>query len=412
MIKAENMSAQELTQYIQDSLDSLEVWREQQLSLDAGWGMAGASVGRVYRPWLYSMSADFYPRARVHLSGEQIDDIEELAICLAQEIYHAKYVDLHALSGGSANSIVLCALTQKGDTVMVFEDPLGHRSMREDGIGGFIDRRYVPIPADKDKLCIDMDKFEAAVLESRPKLIMLGSAMYIFLEPFKEIVQIAKKVGALVCCDVSHTLGYLHCSMSVNPLDEGVDLIVGGTYKTVCGPTKGMICTNSETIAQQIKEVAPRMVFNYNACLIPALAQALIELRSFGNEYGNQMIKNARALGAAMDKAGFHMVGADRNYTDTHLLAAKMDGTDRKGIIKNLGDANILCSTVPCDGSHFYLRPATMILTRRGFVESDMDMIAGMLADVIFKHEIEAVRKQVLEIMSQPQRHIVHFSQQ
>lgn len=411
MIDVRGKSAQELTQYIQISLDSLEEWREQQLSLDAGWGMVGASVGRVYRPWLYSMSADFYPRERVHLSGEQIDDIEELAIGLAQEIYNAKYVDLHAMSGGSANSIVLCALTEKGDTVMCFEDPLGHRSMRVDGIGGYIERNYVPIPADLENLCIDMNHFEQAVMETRPKLIMLGSAMYIFTEPFEEVVRIAKKVGAMVACDVSHTYGYLHCSMATNPLDAGVDLIVGGTYKTVCGPTKGMICTNDEDIYRRIREVSPRLVFNYNACLLPALAQALIELRSYGNDYGNQMIKNARALGAAMEKDGFKIVGAHRNYTDTHLLAAKMEGTDRAGMVNKLGAAHILCSTVPCDEEHFYLRPATMILTRRGFVEDDMPMISGMLRKVIFENRDEEVKRQVEELMGDPKRHTVHFCQ-
>lgn len=411
MIDVRGKSAQELTQYIQTSLDSLEQWQEQQLSLDAGWGMVGASVGRVYRPWLYSMSADFYPRARVHLTGEQIDDLEELAIGLAQEIYHAKYVDLHSMSGGSANSVMLCALTEKGDTVMCFDDPLGHRSMRHDGIGGFIDRNYVPIPADVENLCIDMSRFEQAVMEAKPKLIMLGSAMYIFTEPFEEVVRIAKKVGAIVSCDVSHTYGYLHCSMAKNPLDAGVDLIIGGTYKTVCGPTKGMICTNDEEIYKKIREVAPRLVFNYNACLLPALAQALIELRTYGNDYGNQMIKNARALGAAMQKDGFNMVGADRNYTDTHLLAAKIDGTDRAGMIRKLGDARILCSTVPCDDEHFYLRPATMILSRRGFVEEDMPMVSALLRKVIFEDKVEEVKKEVELIMSDPRRHIVHFCQ-
>ena len=202
-----------MTDLIQEKLDSWQTWRERQLSLDAGWGMVGASVGRVYRPWLYSMSADFYPGARVHVSGEEIDVLEEMAISLAQQIYHAKYVDLHTMSGGNANSVLLCALTAKGDTIMAFEDPLGHRSMREDGIGGFIDRNYVPIPIDAENLSIDLEGFREKAYETRPKLIMLGSAMYIFLEPFREIVSIAREIGAMVSCDVSHTFGYLHCSI-------------------------------------------------------------------------------------------------------------------------------------------------------------------------------------------------------
>ena len=78
--------------------------------------------------------------------------------------------------------------------------------MREDGIGGFIDRNYVPIPIDAENLSIDLEGFREKAYETRPKLIMLGSAMYIFLEPFREIVSIAREIGAMVSCDVSHNL--------------------------------------------------------------------------------------------------------------------------------------------------------------------------------------------------------------
>lgn len=406
-----NMTAEALTGFIQTSLDELEQWRESQLSLDAGFGLVGASVGRVYRPWLYSLSADYYPGERVHMSGSNFDDIEIMAIELAKQIYHAKYADLHTLSSGSANSVVICALTGKGDTIMSMPDPLGHRSMRTDGIGEYLNRNYVDIPIDDQRMCIDLEAFEKRVLAVKPQLIMLGSALYLFNEPFREIKAIAQKVGAIVMCDVSHTLGFIHCSMSVNPLDAGVDLIAGGTYKTVCGPCKGMICTNDEKINKKIHDTALRMIFNYNAALIPGLAQALIELRTYGDAYGNQMIKNARALGAEMEELGFELVGADRNYTDTHMIAAKIMGTEPRKLTRRLADANILCSTVPGGKDHFYLRPATMIVTRRGFVEADMQVIAKMLSDIVHHDLVEKVAGQVNKLMKDPIRHIVHFSQ-
>ena len=300
--KSTAYSAADLTARIQNMLDELEQWREEQLSLDAGWGLVGAAVGRVFRPWMYSMSADFYPHARVHACGAQMDELEDLAIDLARELYHAKYVDLHTLSGGNANSVLICALTAPGDTIMSLPEPLGHRSMRPDGIVGYLDRRYVPLPLDASGLCLDAERCREAILRERPRLILLGSALYLFYEPFRQIAEAAREVGAVTCCDVSHTFGYLYCSMSVNPLDQGIDVIAGGTYKTVCGPNKGMICTNQEDIALRLREHAPRMVFNYNAFLIPALAQALVELRSYGEEYGCTMLRSAKALAAAMEK--------------------------------------------------------------------------------------------------------------
>ncbi len=405
-------SAAELTARIQQDLDGLERWRGEQLSLDAGWGIAGAAVGRVFRPWMYSMSADFYPHARVHACGEQMDELEDMAIDLARGLYHAEYVDLHALSGGSANSILICALTSPGDTIMSLPEPLGHRSMRADGIGGYLDRRFVPLPLEKDGLSLDTERCRELILREKPRLILLGSALYLFYEPFRQIAEAARQVGAITACDVSHTFGYLYCSMSVNPLEQGIDVIAGGTYKTVCGPNKGMICTNREDIALAVREHAPRMVFNYNAFLIPALAQALVELRSHGEEYGCTMIRCAKALAAAMEKEGFAIAGACRGYTDTHLLAAVMEGTDRMALVRKLESANILCSTVPLDESHFYLRPATMILARRGFLEEDMPMIAGLLADVVFHDNVELVREKVKALMSMPEHQKVYFAQE
>lgn len=405
-------SAGELTARIQRDLDELETWRGEQLSLDAGWGIVGAAVGRVFRPWMYSMSADFYPHARVHACGEQMDELEDMTIDLARRLYHAEYVDLHALSGGSANSILICALTKAGDTILSLPEPLGHRSMREDGIGGYLDRRFLPLPLDGDGLSLDAERCCELILREKPRLILLGSALYLFYEPFRQIAEAARQVGAISACDVSHTFGYLYCSMSVNPLEQQIDVIAGGTYKTVCGPNKGMICTNREDIAQALREHAPRIVFNYNAFLIPALAQALVELRTYGEEYGCTMLRCAKALAAAMEREGFVMAGASRGYTETHLLAAVMEGKDRMALIRKLESANILCSTVPKDESRFYLRPATMILARRGFHENDMPMIAGLLSDVVFRGKTAEVRQKVKSLMTMPEHQKIYFAQE
>ncbi|MBQ8217300.1 MAG: hypothetical protein IJZ91_04980 [Oscillospiraceae bacterium] len=411
MCSIEGKNAAELTKQLQSSLDEIEAWRDEHLSLDGGFGLAGPSIGRTHRPWLYSMSADYYPGERVHLASPAFDDIENLAIDLARKLYHCKYVDLHTLSAGSATMVAICALTEAGDTIMSLPDPLGHRSMRKDGFGQFIKRNYVDIPVDASNLCIKMDEFEELALRERPRLIMLGSALYIFNEPFREIRAIADKIGALVYVDVSHTLGLIQCSMGVNPLDNGAHIIAGSTYKTVSGPNKGVICTNSPEIRQKIHDTALRMVFNYNAFLIPALAQAFIELYSFGEGYGCQMIKNAKALGHYMQEQGFDVVGSEKGFTDTHLIAVKMSGSDPHKVVEQLGRANILCSTVPLDKDNFYLRPATLVPTRRGMLEKDMELLASLLAEVILNNEPEKAKIRVAQIMNTPESKRVYFSQ-
>lgn len=405
-----NGSSRQLTQLISDSLDEIKQWRSQKLSLDGGFGMNSPATGRTHRDWIYSLSADFYPGERVHPTCPAFDRIELLCLDLAKELYHCSYADVHTLSSGSASMVLICSLTADGDAIMSLPAPLGHKSMRTDGFGQFIQRRYLDIPIDTDSLTIKMDEFRETALRERPRLIMLGSALYIFNEPFEEIRRIADEVGALVCVDVSHTYGLLPCSMAVNPLDHGADIIAGSTYKTVCGPNKGIICTNSREVYQAVHDNSTNLIFNYNAFLIPPLAQALIELREFGEDYGCQMMKNAKALGAAMEKEGFHMMGRDVGYTDTHLLAAKMKGSQPREAVKRLDMANVLCSTVPLSEDRFFLRPATLIPTKIGLKEQDMPAVAEILADALLRDRIPQAAAKVKEILDRPESKKVHFA--
>lgn len=394
-----NWTQDELYSFINESLDKLETWRSEQLNLDAGHGIIGHRAGALHRDWMYSFSPDNYLHERMHAGTVYYDDIEEVCIQLFQDVYHAKYVDVNAMSGANANMVLICALTKPGDTIMAFMDPLGHNSLRGDGIAGFLDRKLVGIPYDQETLDIDMPAFRRLVLSERPSLIFLGSALYLFMEPFREVRAIADEVGAFVGCDVSHTFGLL-CSDSLpNPLDEGVDVIVGGTYKTFNGPCKGIILSNNKEVYDRVHSIMAHIVYSLNSNYIPALTMALSDLKLHANEYARQLIANAKALAAEMEKRDFDVCFSDRGYTQTHLVAAKMPGTDRRGLTQLLESANILSSTVPCDEGHIYLRPGTLVVTRQGFVESDMATCAEFLHRVLHLGQTQEVRADILDMM-------------
>ncbi|MDO4573429.1 MAG: hypothetical protein Q4C13_08670 [Clostridia bacterium] len=385
--------------FINASLDKLADWRSEQLNLDGGCGLIGRKAGALHRDWLYSFSSDAYLNERIHPGTIHYDDIEAVCIDLFKEVYRADYVDLNAMSAGTANMALLCALTKRGDSVMAFADPLGHNSLRSDGLAGFMDLRVEDIPYDPATLELDLERFRETALRVRPSLILLGSALYLFMEPFNEIRRIADEVGAYVSCDVSHTFGIIPSGALPNPLDEGVDVLVGGTYKTFCAPCKGIILTNRREIYDRVHKTMPRLIYSNNANYVPALTQALMELKAYGEAYGAALIKNARALAGEMEKVGFDMCFKERGYTQTHLIAARMNGTDRQGMIDLLTSANILCSTVPCDAEHFYLRPATLVTARQGFTEADMPVFARLLHQAVHLGRTEETKAEVRALM-------------
>lgn len=393
------MTQDQIYAFINESLDKLEKWRGEQLNLDAGCGLVGKRAGALHRDWLYSLSPDGYLHQRMHAGSIYYDDIEALCISLFQDVFHAKYVDLNPMSGANANIVLICALTKPGDTIMAFMDPLGHNSLRSEGIAGYLDRKVVGIPYDRGTLQVDLDAFRTCVRKERPSLIFLGSALYLFMEPFRQIRQIADEVGAWVCCDVSHTFGMLCSDFLPNPLDEGVDAIVGGTYKTFNGPCKGIILTNNETLYKLVHDTMPHIVSSLNSNYIPALTMALSDLKEYGNDYTRQLIANARALAKEMEARDFAVCFKEQGYTQTHLIAVKVDGTDRRGLVRQMESANILSSTVPCDDAHTYIRPGTLMVTRQGLVERDMATCAEFLHRALHLGEAEQVRSDIMEWM-------------
>jgi len=404
-----NWTQDELYKFINDSLDKLEQWRGEQLNMDAGHGLIGERAGNLHRSWMCSFSPDNYLYERMHAGTIYYDDIEEVCIEMFKDVYHAKYVDVNPVSGANANMVLICALTKPGDTIMAFMDPLGHNSMRQEGIAGFLDRKIVGIPYHRETLEVDLNAFRELALKERPSLIFIGSAMYLFMEPFREISEIAKEVGAFTCCDVSHTFGLL-CSDSLpNPLDEGIDAIVGGTYKTFNGPCKGIILSNNEELKTRVHDTMSHIVASLNSNYIPALTMALSDLKLHGNEYARQMLANAQALAVELEKRGFEVCFKDRGYTQTHLVAMKFPGTDRRGFVKQMADANILSSTVPCDENHTYIRPGTLFVTRQGFVESDMATCAEFFHRLFHLGQTEEVRHDIIDMMrAWPKK--IHFA--
>lgn len=143
----------------------------------------------------------------------------------------------------------------------------------------------------------------------------------------------------------------------------------------------------------------PHIVSSLNSNYIPALTMALSDLKEYGNDYTRQLIANARALAKEMEARDFAVCFKEQGYTQTHLIAVKVDGTDRRGLVRQMESANILSSTVPCDDAHTYIRPGTLMVTRQGLVERDMATCAEFLHRALHLGEAEQVRSDIMEWM-------------
>ena len=179
-------------------------------------------------------------------------------------------------------------------------------------------------------------------------------------------------------------------------------------HKTLRGPRGGLILAN--------KEAAEK--FNFNKAIFPGTQGGPLEhiiaakavcfgeaLKPEFKEYQQQIIKNAQALAAALQKQGFKLLTGG---TDNHLMLADLRGMDVSGKeLQNRCDAVYITlnkNTVPNDPRSPFVtsgvRIGTPAVTSRGLKEADMDKIAECiwLAATDFENKADYIRGEVTKI--------------
>lgn len=220
----------------------------------------------------------------------------------------------------------------------------------------------------------------------------------------------AEKVGACVAYDASHIMGFLATQTWPNPLDEGCDVVLGSTHKTLPGPQGGLYFTRDEELFRKIRPgFAPAVVANYHPERIPAMAAVLVEMAQLGATCMRQTIKNSQALGRALYERGMDALFPERGFSQSHQVLVDItrygEGSD---IANRLEEANIICGATRFSKdkgqgqTRSGLRIGTQEITRIGMVESDMEFVAEFMKRVVANEEKPAsVAKDVVEFAGQ-----------
>jgi glycine hydroxymethyltransferase len=250
-----------------------------------------------------------------------IDEIESLTVHILRELFRAKYVEYRGMSGSVVNGIALCALTRPGDVIMVVpKKNYGHYTFSEKGYPRHLKLRVEEIPFTNDSAEIDMGAFRKRVKEVKPSVIVVGTSIFLFPPPLKEIRDVADSVSAKVLYDGAHVLGLIAGRSFQAPLAEGAHILVGSTQKTFPGPIGGILACNDEEIAHEVFRVTDGLFSNYGNNRIAALAITAAEMLRFGRDYTKAIAENSRALSVALESAGFDVFGKSHGYTVSHQV--------------------------------------------------------------------------------------------
>lgn len=337
-----------------------------------------------------------------------VDQFERAAQEAACEMFSASTCDFRPLSGMHTMLTSLVALTRSQDVVYSIEcESGGHFATHK--ILTVLDRRPAYIPMDNQRFKIDLQAFAKKVQLLPPRAIYFDVGCALFPLPLHEIRHIVGP-DVLMIYDASHTFGLIAGGVFQSPLEEGADLIQGNTHKTFPGPQKGMLCFKELELAQQVQDALTAGLVSsphLHHCL--ALYLTLIEMKQFGKEYAEQMVKNAKALAHALMEVGVEVLAADRGFTQSNVLLIKGGSVGgHVAACRKLYECQIATNS-----RHGFdqevLRLGVQEVTRKGMKEEQMREIA-LLFKKALKDKVSSslLREEVKEFTKHYQQ--VHYS--
>lgn len=335
-----------------------------------------------------------YPGKRYYGGQEFVDQLESLAIDRAKKLFNVAHVNVQPYSGSPANLAVYVATCNIGDVIMGQNLPDGGHLTHGWKVS-FTAQAYKSVPYHvKSDGYLDLEEIRRLAIENKPKLIWCGATAYVREFPFEELGKIADEVGAYFVADIAHISGLIIAGQHKSP-SAYADIITTTTHKTLRGPRGGMIMVTQKGLDKdpELANKVDRAIFpglqggphdHTTAGIAVALGEAM---KPEFQEYGKQVVKNAKALAAGLMSRGFKLV---TDGTDNHMILIDLtDGGAGRGVflqeaLDKIG-ISLNKNTIPADpSSPFYpsgVRLGSPAATTRGLKEAEMDMVAEWIAE-------------------------------
>ncbi len=336
--------------------------------------------------------AEGYPAKRYYGGCEKVDLVEDLAKERAKQLFGCDHVNVQPHSGSQANQAVYFAMLQPGDTVMGMD--LNHGGHLTHGSPVNLSGKYFNFVSYglNEKGYIDYEAFRAKALEVKPKMIVAGASAYARTIDFAYMGEVAKEVGAYFMVDIAHIAGLVATGYHPSPVPYA-DFVTTTTHKTLRGPRGGMILCKAEYAQQIDKAIFPGIQGGPLMHIIASKAVCFKEaLQPEFKEYMGQVVKNAKALAAALQKNGVDLVsgGTDNHLMLLDLRSLQITGKEAEKILDSVA-ITVNKNMIPNDPQSPFvtsgIRVGTPAITSRGMKEADMEEIGELMAMVLKDYE-------------------------
>ena len=367
-----------------------ELHRQQtNLQLIASENFTSRAVLATMGSTLSNKYAEGYPGKRYYGGCEEVDVAETIAIERAKSLFGAEHANVQPHSGASANVAVYQAFTKPGDTVLAMSLPHGGHLTHGSKVN-FSGKWFniVSYGVRQDNELIDYDELRDSAIANKPKMICSGATAYPSLIDFEKVRAICDEVGAIMWVDAAHFIGLVAGKAIPSPVPYA-DVVSFTTHKVLRGPRGGMILAKAEHAAAIDKAVFPGMQGGPIMSAVAGKAIALAECATPAyQKYAKDVIVNAQALAAALEKEGMRAVSGG---TQTHLALMDIRSTGVTGKVadERCGLAGIVMNknSIPFDpekpGVTSGIRVGTPATTTQGMGVAEMQQIAAFIARAI-----------------------------
>ena len=370
--------------------------------------------------------AEGYPSKRYYGGCEVVDEVEQLAIDRAKELFGVEYVNVQPHSGSQANAAVLLACLNAGDKILGFN--LSHGGHLTHGSpvnfsGKLYKTSFYNVEEESGK--VDYDKVEETAIIEQPKLIICGASAYSQDWDYARFRKIADKVGALLMADIAHPAGLIAAKLLNNPAPH-CHILTTTTHKTLRGPRGGMIMMGKDfenpwglkTPKGKIRMMSAIL----NSGVFPGSQGGPLEhviaakAIAFGEAlkpefrlYGEHVIKNAKVMAQCFIEKGYKVIsgGTENHCMLIDLRSKNVTGKDAENALVK-ADITANKNMVPFDTQSPFItsgvRVGTPAITTRGVKEDVIPTIVDLIDKVIMNVEDEQilneVKTKVNELMS------------
>ena len=390
-----NLSIEAFDKDLWDALSSERKRQEQHIELIASENYASPRVMEAQGGILTNKYAEGYPGKRYYGGCEFVDVAEQLAIDRAKKLFKADFANVQPHSGASANAAIFLALLDAGDKILGMSlDHGGHLTHGSKvNFSGKIYESY-SYGIDPSTGDIDYDEVQSLAEEHQPKLIICGFSAFSGILDFKKFREIADSIGAYLLADISHVSGLVAAGLYPNPFPHA-HVVSTTTHKTLVGPRGGLILAGKD---EELHKKLNSALFpgSQGGPLMHVIAAKAVCFKEAMEpefiEYQQQILNNAKRMSASLIENDIDIVS---NGTSNHMFLVDLVKNNLTGKVLDaaLGQANITVNknSVPNDPQSPFvtsgIRIGTPAVTRRGFKETEMDLIASWIKNII--HDVD-----------------------